>query len=69
MRDIKNIPDRFRVLFSDVSWNKGNDSELSSLQQSDMNQLYLEYNKWSIENAIQLKKLEDSPNSLMGFID
>ena len=69
MKDIKNIPDRFHILFTDVSWNKGNESELTSLQRSDMNQLYLEYNKWSIMNAIQLKKLEDNPNLPMGFID
>jgi hypothetical protein len=69
MRDIKNIPDRFRVLFSDVSWNKGNESELSSLQRSDMNQLYLEYNKWSVENDIELNKPVIESNVSMGFID
>jgi hypothetical protein len=65
MKDLKEIPERFHILFTDISWNKGNDSKLSSLQRTDMNQLYLEYNSWCIKEALK-KPVIESP--VTGFI-
>jgi hypothetical protein len=65
MKDLKNIPERFHILFIDVSWNKGNESELTSLQRADMNQLYLEYNSWSIKESLKKPVQESAP---IGFI-
>jgi len=65
MKNLKNIPERFHILFTDVSWNQGNDSKLSSLQRADMNQLYLEYNSWCIKEALKKPVIESAP---IGFI-
>lgn len=65
MKDLKDIPERFYVLFTDTTWNKGNESELTSLQRTDMNQLYLEYNSWSIQQALK-KPVQESAS--VGFI-
>jgi hypothetical protein len=59
--DLNTIPKKFHCLFTDSTWNHGNDSEVSSLQRSDFNSLMLEYNKWSIQQAIQKKKPMDEP--------
>jgi hypothetical protein len=53
MKDLSKIPEKFHILFTDVSWSKGNESKLSSLQRGDMNQLYLEYNSWCIQEALK----------------
>lgn len=65
MKDLKNIPERFHILFTDQSWNKGNESKLTSLQRADMNSLYLEYNSWSINEALKKTIQETAP---VGFI-
>jgi uncharacterized protein YecA (UPF0149 family) len=65
MKDLTKIPEKFHILFIDDTWNKGNDSELSSLQRGNMNQLFLEYNSWSIKQALK-KPVQETP--ITGFI-
>ena len=65
MKDLTKIPERFHILFTDVSWNNGNESKLTSLQRADMNSLYLEYNSWQIQESLKKTIQETSP---VGFI-
>lgn len=65
MKDLSKIPEKFHILFTDVSWNKGNESKLTSLQRADMNQLFLEYNSWCIQEALKKTIQEAAP---VGFI-
>jgi hypothetical protein len=65
MKDLTKIPERFHILFTDTSWNKGNESKLTSLQRADMNSLYLEYNSWSINESLKKTIQETAP---VGFI-
>lgn len=46
-----NIPERFQELFN-TDWNKGNESEMTSLERARLNELYLEYNKWQLKIAL-----------------
>jgi len=48
MKDLTNIPEKYHVLFT-TDWNMGSDSTMTSIQRTQMNQLYLEYNNWSIQ--------------------
>ena len=68
MRDLSTIPEKFHVLFTDVSWSSGNESKMGALQRSDINQLYLEYNKWSIEQIINPPSTNNEPEVIKGFI-
>lgn len=65
MKDLTNIPERFHYLFT-TDWSNGNDSEMTSLQRSDLSVLYLEYNKWDVQRMINLNKIivEDT---IIGF--
>jgi len=67
MRDLTNIPERFHVLFT-TDWNKGNESKMNSIQRSDMGNLYLEYNRWEIQQSIRKNK-PDEPETMVGFVD
>ena len=67
MKDLTNIPEQFHILFTDVSWSSGNDSKMRALQRSDINQLYLEYNKWDIQRIIDSKKIIIE-ETIVGFI-
>jgi uncharacterized protein YecA (UPF0149 family) len=58
--NLEEIPERFHPLFL-IDWNNGNESEVSSLQRGEFNQLQLEYNKWSIKQAINKSKPIDEP--------
>lgn len=62
-----NIPNKFEQLFIDTSWNKGNDSKLSSMERSYLNELYLQFNKWSIQNKINPPSTEEQL-PVVGFI-
>jgi hypothetical protein len=68
MRDLSYIPEKFHVLFTDVSWSSGNESKMGALQRSNINQLYLEYNKWSIEQVINPTPTNNEPEIIKGFI-
>ena len=68
MRDLSTIPERFHILFTDVSWSSGNESKMGALQRSNINQLYLEYNKWSIEQIINPPSTNNEPEVVKGFI-
>ena len=65
MRDLTNIPERFHVLFT-TDWNKGNESEMSSLHRAELNLLYLEYNRWDIQQMLNKHKVIE-PEVIVGF--
>lgn len=67
MKDLSNIPERFHILFM-TDWNKGNESTMKSLQRADLADLYLEYNRWSVQQAIRKNKPEE-PETMVGFVD
>lgn len=65
MKDLTNIPERFHTLFT-TDWNNGNESVMKSLQRVEMNELYLQYNKWEIQDRL-IKKIEDGEKTIVGF--
>lgn len=65
MKDLTKIPERFHILFNS-DWNKGDESEMTSLQRTEMHDLYLEYNRWSIQQAIKPIIKEEPVN--IGFV-
>jgi hypothetical protein len=66
MKDLTNIPERFHILFNS-DWNKGNESEMISTNRSDINNLYLEYNRWVIQQALASKIVQEE-EVIMGFV-
>ena len=66
MKDLTNIPERFHCLF-DSDWNKGIDCELKSLQRGELNNIFLEYNKWDVQRMIDSKKIIIE-ETIVGFI-
>ncbi len=64
MTELNNIPERFHVLFN-TDWNNGIESEMKSLQRGEMNELFLEYNKWDVQRIIDSKKIVD--DTIVGF--
>jgi hypothetical protein len=67
-KDLTNIPEKFHVLFTS-DWNKGNESTMNSVQRGLMSELYLEYNRWSIQQAINPNPKDDeSPQIISGFV-
>ncbi len=68
MRDLTNIPERFHCLFL-TDWNNGNESEMKSVERSQMVDLFLEYNRWDIQRIINSKKPIQEENNMVGFVD
>jgi hypothetical protein len=66
MKDLTNIPERFHILFNS-DWNKANDSTMTSMSRSDINNLYLEYNRWNIQQVIAPKIIQEEQINV-GFI-
>ena len=66
MKDLTNIPERFHILFNS-DWNKGVESEMTSMSKSEMNNLFLEYNRWNIQQAIA-PKIVQKEEVIIGFI-
>jgi hypothetical protein len=67
MKNLENIPERFHILF-ESDYNAGIDSKMKSLQRGALNDLFLEYNKWNIQQAIdKLKPIKEEV--IRGFID
>ena len=68
MKDLSTIPKEFHVLFTS-DWNKGEESTMTSNERMYMGELYLQYNKWSIQQAINPKSKEE-PNTeiVLGFV-
>jgi hypothetical protein len=64
MKDLKNIPERFHILFT-TDWNNGNESEMDILQRNDLAVLYLEYNKWDVQRIISSKIIVEE--TIVGF--
>jgi hypothetical protein len=67
MKDLTNIPERFHCLFL-TDWNNGNESEMKSVERSQMGDLFLEYNRWDIQRMIDSKKPVQQEN-MVGFVD
>ena len=67
MKDLSNIPERFHSLFL-TDWNNGNESEMKSIDRSEMGDLFLEYNRWDIQRMIDLKKPVQK-EIMVGFVD
>lgn len=51
MKDLTNIPERFHILFQ-TDWLNGNESKMTAIQRGEMNNLYLEYNRWEIKQRL-----------------
>jgi hypothetical protein len=66
MKDLTNIPERFHCLF-ESDYNAGVDSKMNSLQRMELNNIFLEYNKWDVQRMIDSKKIIiEKP--IVGFI-
>ena len=65
MKDLTDIPNRFHPLFL-TDWNAGNESKMNYTQRVEMNMLFLEYNKWEVQRAIDAKKIIEE--SIVGFV-
>ena len=68
MKNLANIPERFHILF-ESDYNAGIDSKMNSLQRGSLNDLFLEYNKWNIQQAIDKLKPVVKEEVIRGFID
>jgi hypothetical protein len=67
-KDLEKIPEKFHVLFTS-DWNKGNESTMNSVQRGLMSELYLEYNRWSIQQVINPKPKDDEYTQIIsGFV-
>jgi len=66
-KDLNEIPEKFHILFTS-DWNQGNDSELLPLQRAKLNELNLEYNRWSINESIRKSKLVKEEEFVGGFV-
>jgi hypothetical protein len=64
--NLNEIPEKFHILFTS-DWNQGNDSNLSPLQRAELNNLQLEYNRWSINEAIRKSKPVKEEEFIGGF--
>jgi hypothetical protein len=65
MKDLTNIPEEFHILFTS-DWNKGNECKMSSTQRMYMGELYLNYNKWSIQQSIK-PVVKQKEETITGF--
>jgi hypothetical protein len=50
--ELNEIPQRFHILFNS-DWNTGNESKMNIYDRMDCEQLFREYNKWKIQEAIK----------------
>jgi hypothetical protein len=66
MKDLTNIPERFHILF-ETDYNAGVDSEMKSLQRMELNNIFLEYNKWDVQRMIDSQKIIVE-ETIVGFI-
>ena len=66
MKDLTNIPEEFHILFTS-DWNIGNESKMSSTERMYMGELYLKYNRWSIQQAINPKPKDEPFKEIIGF--
>ncbi len=64
--NLDEIPEKFHILFNS-DWNNGNESEMTSTHRGNLNELYLEYNKYQIKKSIQEKRPVEVP--LQGGFD
>jgi hypothetical protein len=65
MKDLTNIPEEFHILFTS-DWNKGNECKMFSTQRMYMGELYLNYNKWSIQQSIK-PVVKQKEETITGF--
>ena len=65
MKNLDLIPTKYQILFDlDNDWNKGNDSKMSSLERARMAELWLEYNRWDLQQSLKGDPLEDETKVL-----
>lgn len=65
--NLEEIPEKFHILFNS-DWNEGNESQMTAIHRSQMNELYLEYNKYQIKKSIQQEKnMKEFENVIGGF--
>jgi hypothetical protein len=62
-----NIPDKYRIL-EETDWNHGNDSKMPSTQRGQLNQLWLEYQHWQIQQEIN-QTFTKPDTEVVGFPD
>lgn len=66
MKDLTNIPERFHILF-ETDYNAGVDSKMKSLQRMELNNIFLEYNKWDVQRMIDSEKIIVE-ETIVGFV-
>ena len=64
MKDLTNIPERYHCLFL-TDWRNGDKCEMNILQRNEMSLLYLEYNKWDVQQMIDSKDIVE--DTIVGF--
>lgn len=65
-QDINEIPEKFHILFNS-DWNIGEDSTMRIYDRMECNNLFLEYNKWRIQQAIK-KSIPTEDDVILGFV-
>ena len=64
---MKDIPERFHILFS-TDWSNGNESEMKSTQRGEMNNLFLEYCHWDVKQRLLSKVINQPEEQVIGFV-
>jgi hypothetical protein len=62
-----NIPEKYRILI-ESDWNQGNDSNMTSIQRGELNQLWLEYLHYQIKQEIN-QTFDQTEEPVVGFPD
>jgi hypothetical protein len=66
MKDLTSIPKKYHSVFT-TDWNKGNESQMTSLERMEIHNLFLEYNRWEIQKTIQSNRPVEE-NIIIGFV-
>jgi hypothetical protein len=65
--NLNEIPERFHVIFT-TDWNDGNHSEMTSMQRAAINDIFLEYNKWKIQQILKQNSSTNEDEIQLGFV-
>jgi uncharacterized protein YecA (UPF0149 family) len=63
--DLTNIPEEYHILFQ-TDWNMGNQSDMCSFNRMFMNDLFLKFNRWDIQQRLNKNKVIE-PEIIVGF--
>lgn len=66
--DLNEIPERFHILFNS-DWNNGSNSSMKLDERMNCQELFLEYNKWRIKQAIIKTTSTNEDDIVQGFIN